>query len=73
MSVKNPGLCCLVLTRREGQEIELRTIDGTSIIVRLVSIKGDRARLAVEAPQSVAIHRREVWEQIEAQGRKVSA
>jgi carbon storage regulator len=49
-------LIMLVLTRRVGEEI---VIDG-DIRVVVVSVKGDKVRLGVTAPPSVAVDRKEV-------------
>ena len=46
----------LVLTRRLGDEI---VIDGT-IRVTVVGLKGDKVRLGISAPDSVAVDRQEV-------------
>lgn len=50
----------LVLSRKSGEAI---VIDG-EITVRVVEIKGDRVKLAFDAPPSVPIHRAEVHERI---------
>jgi carbon storage regulator len=46
----------LVLSRKLGEEI---VIDG-SIRVKVVGIHGNRVKLGVVAPDSVAIHRQEI-------------
>lgn len=46
----------LVLTRRPGEQI---VIDG-NIRLTVVSIKGDRIRLGIEAPPSVVVDRAEI-------------
>ncbi len=48
----------LVLTRRPGEEI---VIDG-NIRVTVVSVKGDRIRIGIEAPPSVVVDRQEIHE-----------
>jgi len=48
----------LVLTRRPGEEI---VIDGY-IRLTVVSVKGDRIRLGIEAPPSVVVDRQEIHE-----------
>jgi carbon storage regulator len=48
----------LVLTRRPGEEI---VIDGC-IRLTVVSVKGDRIRLGIEAPPSVVVDRQEIHE-----------
>jgi carbon storage regulator len=48
----------LVLTRRPGEQI---VIDG-KIHITIISVKGDRIRLGIDAPPSVAVDRKEVYE-----------
>ena len=52
------GMLMLVLTRRPGEEI---VVDG-KIRITIVSVKGDRIRLGIDAPPSVAVDRKEVHE-----------
>lgn len=54
----------LVITRREGEEVIIGDPASPIGIVRVATIKGDRVRLAFEFPREVAVHRREVAEQI---------
>jgi carbon storage regulator len=48
----------LVLTRRPGEEI---IIDG-KIRLTVVSVRGDRIRIGIEAPPSVVVDRQEIHE-----------
>ena len=48
----------LVLTRRPGEEI----IIDNNIRITVVSIKGDRIRIGIEAPPSVTVDRQEIHE-----------
>jgi carbon storage regulator CsrA len=51
----------LVLTRRPGEKLVFGPMpDGTYIEVWVNSIRGDKVRLAVEAPKSVKIIRGEL-------------
>ena len=52
----------LVLTRREGEDIVIGDPANPTARVRVVSIKGDRVRIAVDAPRAVEVHRAEVAE-----------
>lgn len=56
----------LVITRREGEEVVIGSPDAPIGVVRIASIKGDRVRVAFEFPRDVAVHRREVADQIVA-------
>lgn len=52
----------LVLTRRPGEEIVI----GDDIRVRVLSVSGNRVRLAFEAPLTTGIHRAEIhWVDID--------
>ncbi|MBI3465088.1 MAG: carbon storage regulator [Planctomycetes bacterium] len=52
----------LVLSRKEGEEIVIPSLDVT---IRLVEIRGENVRIGIEAPTHLAVHRKEVWERIE--------
>ncbi len=58
----------LVITRREGEEVVIGDPRNPHGIVRIAGIKGDRVRIAFEFPRDVQVHRREVAEQIKAEG-----
>ncbi|NUN50394.1 MAG: carbon storage regulator CsrA [Candidatus Brocadiae bacterium] len=47
----------LVLTRGIGEAIVI----GDGIEVQIVEIRGDKVRLGISAPASVAVHRKEIW------------
>jgi carbon storage regulator len=50
----------LVLSRRPGEHITI----GDSVVVRVLSIKGDTIQLGIEAPRNIAVHRGEIRAQI---------
>ncbi|HAQ67149.1 MAG: carbon storage regulator [Phycisphaerales bacterium] len=54
----------LVITRREGEEVVIGDPAAPLGIVRISVIKGDRVRIAFEFPREIAVHRREVADQI---------
>ena len=54
----------LVITRREGEEVVIGDPSSPVGVVRIVSIKGDRIRLAFDFPREIEVHRREVADQI---------
>jgi len=58
----------LVITRREGEEVVIGDPRSPIGVVRVAGIKGDRVRLAFEFPREIAVHRREVADQILAEG-----
>lgn len=50
----------LVLSRHRDEQIVI----GDDIVLTVVSIRGDKVRLGIDAPSNVPIHRREVYEAI---------
>ena len=50
----------LVLTRKKGQSLMI----GQEIEISIVDIQGDQVRIGINAPRSVSIHRKEVFEEI---------
>jgi carbon storage regulator len=64
--LRQEDLIMLVITRREGEEVIIGDPASPLGVVRVAVIKGDRVRLAFEFPREVAVHRREVAEQIVA-------
>jgi carbon storage regulator len=57
----------LVLSRKKGESI----IINDDITVVVVEIRGDKVRLGVEAPKEVAVHRKEVYDNIRKQGQNI--
>lgn len=53
----------LVLSRKEGESI----IISDQIEVKILSIEGEQVKLGIEAPQTVKVHRSEVFEAIQQQ------
>lgn len=52
----------LVLSRKKDESIVI----NHDITIVVVEIRGDKVRLGIEAPKEVPVHRREVFEAIEA-------
>ena len=50
----------LVLSRKKNESI----IINDDITITVVEIRGDKVRLAVEAPKEVPVHRREIFDAI---------
>lgn len=50
----------LVLSRKSGERIVI----SDDIIIRVVEIKGDTVRLAIEAPRQIPVHRGEIYDAI---------
>ena len=51
----------LVLSRQIGEEIVI----GDDIVVKLVDIRGDKARFGITAPPHITVHRKEVYDAIQ--------
>lgn len=51
----------LVLSRHRDEEIVI----GDNVTITVVDIRGDKVRLGINAPQSVPVHRREVYDAIQ--------
>lgn len=50
----------LILTRRVGESIMLK--DDIEII--LLGLKGNQARIGIEAPEEISVHRKEIYNKI---------
>jgi len=53
----------LALTRKKGESI---IIDSQTEVV-ILGIQGEQVKLGVVAPKSIAVHRKEIFEQIQAE------
>lgn len=51
----------LVLTRKVNQSIMI----GNNIEIVIVDIKSDQVKIGVKAPRNIAVHRKEVYEEIQ--------
>ena len=52
----------LVLTRRVGEKIVI----GNEIVIEILSVGGEGARLGIDAPRETSVHRHEIFAEIEA-------
>ncbi|MCG8571548.1 MAG: carbon storage regulator CsrA [Spirochaetes bacterium] len=50
----------LILTRKENESI----IIGDNIELTIVSIKGDHVKIGINAPKSIKVYRKEIYEEI---------
>jgi len=53
----------LILTRRPGESVKI----GDDITVTVLGVRGNQLRLGFTAPQSVAVHREEVYVPIQSE------
>ncbi len=53
----------LVLSRRKDETIMI----GDEIEITVVDVKGDTVRLGISAPRSVSVHRKEIYQAIQAE------
>lgn len=56
----------LVLTRKIGESVVI----GDQIVVKIVEIDGEQVRLGISAPQSIQIHRAEIYQAIKEENRE---
>lgn len=50
----------LVLSRKKSESITI----GEDVEVMIVDVRGDKVKLGIAAPKSVAVHRKEIYELI---------
>jgi carbon storage regulator len=53
----------LVLARKVGQSIAI----GDDVMLTIIEVRGEQVRIGVDAPKSIAVHRKELLEQIRAE------
>jgi carbon storage regulator len=58
----------LVLSRKPGEALRF----GDEIEITVVEVKGDMVRLGIDAPRTVQVWRKELWEAIVAENRKAA-
>jgi carbon storage regulator len=56
----------LALTRKKGESIMV----GDNVEVIVLGLQGEQVRLGIIAPKNVAIHRKEIFEQIQSENRE---
>jgi len=58
----------LALTRRVGQSI----IIGENIEITIVEVKGDQVRIGINAPKSIKILRKEIFDEIQFENKRAA-
>ena len=56
----------LVLSRKVGETVIITAPDGTQIVLMLVEVRGDKARIGIAAPRTYTVHRAEVQNAIDS-------
>ena len=58
----------LVLTRKAQEVVVIGGADGLELLLKVtvLGIQNGKVRLGFEAPESVSVHRLEVWDRIQA-------
>lgn len=51
----------LILSRKQGESIVI----GDCVTITVVELRGDKVRIGIDAPKSVSVHRREVYDEIQ--------
>lgn len=59
----------LILSRKKNEKIVI----GDNIAIVIVEIRGDKARIGIEAPKEVPVHRQEVADQIKKRAGQAAA
>lgn len=58
----------LILSRKKGEAIQI----GDGIEIRVVSIQGDQVKIGIDAPKSVEVFRKEIYDQIQAENKQAA-
>jgi len=56
----------LILTRRIGETVMI----GSDTKLTVLGVKGNQVRVGIAAPKSVPVHRQEIYERIQREGRR---
>ena len=59
----------LVLSRRAGESVVI----GDDVTVTILEVRGDIVRVGIDAPRSVAVHRAELLEALEASNQEAAS
>ena len=51
----------LILTRRIGEVLVI----GDEVKLTVLGVRGNQVRIGVDAPRSVAVHRKEIYDQVQ--------
>lgn len=58
----------LVLSRKESEKIMI----GKDIVIQVVALSPGKARIGIEAPKNIEVHREEIYEKIQLEREEMS-
>ncbi|MEL4027613.1 carbon storage regulator CsrA [Caldifermentibacillus hisashii] len=58
----------LILARKKGEVIQI----GNGIEIKVISIQGDQVKIGIEAPKTVEVYRKEIYEQIQEENKQAA-
>jgi carbon storage regulator len=61
MPTNKKELAMLVLSRQRDESIMI----GDDVEITIVDVRGDKVRLGINAPKSIPVHRREIYDAIQ--------
>ena len=59
----------LILTRRSGESVMV----GDDVVITVFEVRGDSVRIGIQAPRSVAVHREEVYKELQAANKQAAS
>ena len=59
----------LVLSRKVNEKVIITAPDGTQIVLMMVELRGDKARIGIAAPTTYTIYREEIQSRISSDGK----
>lgn len=59
----------LIITRRAGEKIMV----GEDVVIHVMEVVGNSARIGIEAPKSVRVYREEIWTAIREENAAAAA
>jgi len=59
----------LIITRRPGEKIVL----GDDVVVTVMEISGQTARIGIDAPKAVPVYREEIWEAVKRENQAAAS
>ncbi len=58
----------LVLSRKKNQGIMI----GDNIEITIIEVQGDQVRIGINAPKSISVYRKELYEEIQQENKKAA-